>query len=105
MIALHALTIDTRHLTESDTADVRWSRSCAPDSNLRRDSHQKEGKSFIYDSVEASDLCQSMFFHGRADKIPTSCRFMASHSTHTGMTPTLDLIPSSFHYSVSLGHP
>lgn len=35
--------IDTTHLKESDNSEVRWSRSCAPDSNLRKTNPPSEG--------------------------------------------------------------
>ncbi|KIR42923.1 hypothetical protein I307_05090 [Cryptococcus deuterogattii 99/473] len=49
----------TSHLEETDSAKVKLSRSCAPDSNYRKNGSFLEGKSFIYDSLEAGDLCQS----------------------------------------------
>ncbi|KIR75552.1 hypothetical protein I310_00245 [Cryptococcus deuterogattii CA1014] len=50
---------ETSHLEETDSAKVKLSRSCAPDSNYRKNGSFLEGKSFIYDSLEAGDLCQS----------------------------------------------
>lgn len=50
--------------------DVRLPDSCAPDSNLVRDPNMREGeyppemwltsgKSFVYDSLQSADMCQS----------------------------------------------
>ncbi|RXK37688.1 hypothetical protein M231_05021 [Tremella mesenterica] len=49
----------TTHLHETDDAKVRLSRSCDPDSNFRRNVTFQEGRSLIYDSLEAGDFCQS----------------------------------------------
>ncbi|OCF30440.1 hypothetical protein I316_07927 [Kwoniella heveanensis BCC8398] len=49
----------TTHLEETDSAHVKLSRSCAPDTHYRKNQTYSEGKSFIYDSLEAGDLCQS----------------------------------------------
>nr|XP_018262209.1 uncharacterized protein I303_05225 [Kwoniella dejecticola CBS 10117]OBR84367.1 hypothetical protein I303_05225 [Kwoniella dejecticola CBS 10117] len=49
----------TSHLQETDDSEVKLSRSCAPGTNFRKNKDFSEGKSFIYDSLEAGDPCQS----------------------------------------------
>ncbi len=49
----------TQHLKESDDDHVLWTRSCPADSNLRQDPAMDEGESLVYDTLEATDLCQS----------------------------------------------
>ena len=63
----------TTHLQETDSAHVRLSRSCPPDSHFRNNSASYEGelvtrmnglteglgKSFIFDSLEAGNPCES----------------------------------------------
>lgn len=45
LISILSLMADTSHLKESDGSEVMWSRSCAPDSNLRKTNPPSEGKS------------------------------------------------------------
>lgn len=92
-----ALTAVTQHLDETDAADVKWSRSCAPDSNLRRNSRFSEGKSFIYDSVEAADLCQSESSSDEADSdpylVPLHGLTLEKHGPDSHPRPHTQLLP------------
>ncbi|WVQ83028.1 hypothetical protein IAT38_005166 [Cryptococcus sp. DSM 104549] len=77
----------TTHLEETDNAQVKLSRSCAPDSNYRKNESFSEGKSFIYDSLEAGDLCQNPYL------IPIHGLTIEPHTPHSHPRPHTQLLP------------
>lgn len=85
----------TKHLKESDNADVLWSRSCAPESNLRKNLDLQEQKSLVYDTLEASDICQNpylMDLHG----LTVEKHGPSSHPRpHTSLLPLFSLAKTS----------
>lgn len=85
----------TKHLRESDNADVLWSRSCAPESNLRRNTTNDESHSLVYDSLEAADICANPYLldlHG----LTVEKHGPASHPRpHTSLLPLFSLAKTS----------
>ncbi|KAK4685681.1 hypothetical protein P7C73_g4466, partial [Tremellales sp. Uapishka_1] len=77
----------TTHLKESDDAHVRLSRSCAPDSNFRKNASFHGGKSFIYDGLEASDLCQNPYL------VPLHGLTLEPHTPESHPRPHTQLLP------------
>ncbi|WWD18593.1 hypothetical protein CI109_103046 [Kwoniella shandongensis] len=77
----------TTHLEETDSAHVKLSRSCAPDSNYRKEDDFSEGKSFIYDSLEAGDLCQNPYL------IPIHGLTIEPHGHDSHPRPHTQLLP------------
>ncbi|KAK8858698.1 hypothetical protein IAR55_002927 [Kwoniella newhampshirensis] len=77
----------TTHLEETDSAHVKLSRSCAPDSNYRKEEDLSEGKSFIYDSLEAGDLCQNPYL------IPIHGLTIEPHGHDSHPRPHTQLLP------------
>ncbi|AAW42848.2 CAP1-related [Cryptococcus deneoformans JEC21] len=77
----------TSHLEETDSAKVKLSRSCAPDSNYRKNENFSEGKSLIYDSLEAGDLCQNPYL------IPLHGLTIEPHEPYSHPRPHTQLLP------------
>ncbi|WVF69132.1 hypothetical protein IAT40_003906 [Kwoniella sp. CBS 6097] len=77
----------TTHLEETDSAHVKLSRSCAPDSHYRKNQTYSEGKSFIYDSLEAGDLCQNPYL------IPLHGLTLEAHGHDSHPRPHTQLLP------------
>ncbi|OXG27210.1 hypothetical protein C367_02639 [Cryptococcus neoformans Ze90-1] len=77
----------TSHLEETDSAKVKLSRSCAPDSNYRKNKNFSEGKSLIYDSLEAGDLCQNPYL------IPLHGLTIEPHEHYSHPRPHTQLLP------------
>ncbi|ODO05163.1 hypothetical protein L198_01851 [Cryptococcus wingfieldii CBS 7118] len=77
----------TSHLEETDSALVKLSRSCAPDSNYRKNESYSEGRSFIYDSLEAGDLCQNPYV------IPIHGLTIEPHEPSSHPRPHTQLLP------------
>ncbi|WVQ96630.1 hypothetical protein IAU59_003735 [Kwoniella sp. CBS 9459] len=77
----------TTHLEETDSAHVKLSRSCAPDSHYRKNQTYSEGKSFIYDSLEAGDLCQNPYL------IPLHGLTLEPHGHDSHPRPHTQLLP------------
>ncbi|WVQ73253.1 hypothetical protein IAR50_002821 [Cryptococcus sp. DSM 104548] len=77
----------TTHLEETDSAKVKLYRSCAPDSNYRQNQSFSEGRSFIYDSLEAGDLCQNPYV------IPLHGLTIEPHEPHSHPRPHTQLLP------------
>lgn len=77
----------TTHLTEKDATFVRLSRSCHPESNYRKNISFAEGRSFIYDSLEAGDLCQNPYL------VPLHGLLIEPHDQHSHPRPHTQLLP------------
>ncbi|EIW73449.1 hypothetical protein TREMEDRAFT_42362 [Tremella mesenterica DSM 1558] len=77
----------TTHLHETDDAKVRLSRSCDPDSNFRRNMTFQEGRSLIYDSLEAGDFCQNPYL------IPLHGLTIETHDRDSHPRPHTQLLP------------
>lgn len=92
--------LHTTHLDEIDDGYVRLSRSCAPDSALRTNISAYEGKSFIFDGLEASDLCQNPYLvplHGLTIEPHTP----DSHPRpHTRLLPLFSLAKTSINSDI-----
>ncbi|WVQ65645.1 uncharacterized protein L199_003823 [Kwoniella botswanensis] len=77
----------TTHLHETDDSEVKLSRSCAPKTNFRKDPGYSEGKSFIYDSLEAGDPCQNPYL------IPLHGLTLEPHGHDSLPKPHTQLLP------------
>jgi hypothetical protein len=51
----------TTHLAEVDDGSVRLTRSCSPDSAFRTKPEASSGRSLVYDSTAASDICANPY--------------------------------------------
>lgn len=90
----------TTHLDEPDDGNVQLRRSCSPNSTLRMDPSFYEGKSFVFDGLEASDLCQNPYLvplHGLTIEPHTP----ASHPRpHTRLLPLFSLAKTSINSDI-----
>ncbi|WVW84823.1 hypothetical protein I302_106858 [Kwoniella bestiolae CBS 10118] len=77
----------TTLLQETDDSEVKLSRSCAPKTNFRKDRGYSEGKSFIYDSLEAGDPCQNPYL------IPLHGLTLEPHGHDSLPKPHTQLLP------------
>ncbi|WWC70900.1 uncharacterized protein I206_104852 [Kwoniella pini CBS 10737] len=77
----------TTHLKETDNSEVKLSRSCAPGTNFRKNKEFIEGKSFIYDSLEAGDPCQNPYL------IPVHGLTLEPHGHDSLPKPHTQLLP------------
>ncbi|WWC88513.1 uncharacterized protein L201_003424 [Kwoniella dendrophila CBS 6074] len=77
----------TKHLKETDDSQVKLSRSCAPGTNFRKNKDFNEGKSFIYDSLEAGDPCQNPYL------IPLHGLTLEPHGHDSLPKPHTQLLP------------
>ncbi|WRT67909.1 uncharacterized protein IL334_004883 [Kwoniella shivajii] len=77
----------TTHLNETDDSEVKLSRSCAPGTNFRKNKDFTEGKSFIYDSLEAGDPCQNPYL------IPLHGLTLEPHGHDSLPKPHTQLLP------------
>ncbi|KAL1408186.1 hypothetical protein Q8F55_004991 [Vanrija albida] len=77
----------TSLLEENDDPNVELARSCAPDSALRTNPAADEGKSFIYNSLEAGDFCQNPYL------VPLHGLTLEAHTPESHPRPHSQLLP------------
>lgn len=77
----------TSHLAEVDDGRVRLSRSCAPDSPFRTSNSTRAGRSLVYDSGKASDLCSNPYL------IPLHGLTIEAHEPDSHPRPHSQLLP------------
>ncbi|ORX37296.1 glycosyl transferase family 90-domain-containing protein [Kockovaella imperatae] len=91
----------TSHLHEIDDIEIKLSRSCSPDSNLRQSGQNlSSGKSFIHDNLQAADICQNPYLvplHG----LTIEHHAATSHPRpHTHLLPLFSLAKTSINSDI-----